>query len=362
MPRKTVFMKLYTIIFSGFCLCACSSQSKNTTASESTPIQNLQEEVLEVATVSAQRKAFTYTIQSNAKTEAQEQATLQFRVSGYISKVFVQNGQFVQAGQIVAILDDTEAKLALQKAKNQRVVAYEEYIKEVLDFGGNLQAEHGGISPELNERILARKGVRSAELQIKEAEIQLQYTQLKAPFAGVIADLNLKANNFVTPSQSFCTLYSSTQLHAVAEVLETEVNVLKIGQKAEVLPLGCHEKSVCGTDASIIEINPKVGSNGLFKVKLLLHNPKNIFLGANLQVRMFVPQRESLVVPKSAIVIRSGKKVVFTAEGNLAKWHYVSTGLENGEEVEILDGLKEGEKVIVSNNLQLNHDSPVKVK
>lgn len=356
-------MRFYIIIFVGILLSACNSDSKNVPANkDAPPLQNLQEEVLEVSTVSAQRKAFTYTIQSNAKVEAQEQATLQFRVSGYINKILVQNGQFVQAGQVIAVLDDREAQLNLQKAKNQRAVAYEEYIKEVLDFGGNLQAEHGGISPELNERILARKGVRSAELQIKEAELQLQYTQLKAPFAGVIADLQMKANNFITSSQPFCTLYASGQLQAVAEVLETEVNVLKIGQKAEILPLGCKEKATCGTDAKIVEINPKVNNNGLFKIKLQIENPKNIFLGANLQVRIFVPQRESLVVPKSAIVIRSGKKVVFTVENNLAKWHYVSTGLENSEEIEILDGLKEGEKVIVSNNLQLNHDSPVKVK
>jgi hypothetical protein len=124
--------------------------------------------------------------------------------------------------------------------------------------------------------------------------------------------------------------------------------------------LSCQEKS-CILQAHIVEINPKIGTNGLFKIKLDLESPRNVFLGANMQVKIAVPQRETLVVPKKALVIRSGKKVVFTEENGLAKWHYVTTGLDNGEEIEILEGLKESEKVIVSNNLQLNHDSPVSV-
>ena len=59
-------------------------------------------------------------------------------------------------------------------------------------------------------------------------------------------------------------------------------------------------------------------------------------------------------------MILSGKKVVFTEENGLVKWHYVAIGLDNGEEIEILEGLKENEKVIISKSLQLNYDSPVK--
>lgn len=337
-------------------ICACNSNSDSI---KETPAAKLSEEVLEVEIVPALRKNFTYSIQSNGKIEAREQAVLQFRTSGYVKQVFVQNGQFVQKGQKIAVLDEQEAQLALQKAKNQKAVAYEEYIKELIDFGGNPDLPNGGIAQELNERILIRKGVQAAELQIKEAELQMQFLTLTAPFSGIIADLTLKVGNFVNNSQAVCTLYSNN-LQAVVEILETEVKTLKIGQKAEINLLGCNEPN-CKMPATISEINPKVGNNGLFKVKLDLQNPKDVFLGANVQVKIFVPQKEALVVPKKAIVIRSGKKVVFTEEQGLAKWHYVQTGLDNGEEIEILEGLKENEKVIVTNNLQLNHDSPVKV-
>lgn len=336
---------------------SCSSNSEN--IKEAFTTTKLSEEILEVEVQPALRKNFTYSLQSNGKVEAREQAFLQFRTSGYVKQVLARNGQFVQAGQTIAVLDDREAQLNLQKAKNQRAVAYEEYIKEVIDFGGNLEKPDAGIKPELNERILIRKGVRAAELQIKEAELQLEYSSLKAPFAGIVSDMTLKYGNFVNASQIVCTLYSN-QLQIVTEVLETEIGVLNLGQKAECKLLSCQDKN-CIIEANLVEINPKVGNNGLFKVKLDLKNSKNVFLGANMQVKITVPQKETLVVPKKALVIRSGKKVVFTEENALAKWHYVTTGLDNGEEIEVLEGLQENEKVIISNNLQLNHDSPVKV-
>jgi len=346
---------LQNFIFLAF-IFSCNSNSES--IKETSTATKLSEEVLEVEVLPAVRKNFTYSLQSNGKVEAREQAVLQFRTSGYVKQVLVQNGQFVQAGQTIAVLDDRDAQISLQKAKNQRAVAYEEYIKEIIDFGGNPEIPNGGIKPELNERILIRKGVRAAELQIKEAEQQLEYLTLKSPFAGIIADLNLKVGNFINSSQAVCTLYSNV-LQVVTDILETEVSVLKVGQKAECKLLSCQEKS-CIVQAYLVEINPKISTNGLFKVKLNLENPKNVFLGANMQVKIFVPQREALVVPKKAIVVRSGKKVLFTEENGLAKWHYVTTGLDNGEEIEILEGLKENEKVIISNNLQLNHDSPVK--
>jgi multidrug efflux pump subunit AcrA (membrane-fusion protein) len=75
-----------------------------------------------------------------------------------------------------------------------------------------------------------------------------------------------------------------------------------------------------------------------------------------------VPAAERIVLPKEAVVIRVGRAVVFTAEDGRAKWNFITTGRDNGKEVEILDGLTEGKEVIITNNLQLAHDAPVSVQ
>ena len=87
---------------------------------------------------------------------------------------------------------------------------------------------------------------------------------------------------------------------------------------------------------------------------------RNLFEGMN--VRVVIERRlpNQIVIPKSAVVERSGRKVVFTVEDGLAKWHYVTVAHENDEEVAIGEGLRAGERVIVSGNLNLGHDAPVR--
>jgi uncharacterized protein YaiI (UPF0178 family) len=71
------------------------------------------------------------------------------------------------------------------------------------------------------------------------------------------------------------------------------------------------------------------------------------------------PQSENILVPREAIVMKSGKPVVFTYEDGIAKWNYVETGLDNGVDVEITSGLNDGSEVIITNNIQLAHEAQV---
>ena len=81
----------------------------------------------------------------------------------------------------------------------------------------------------------------------------------------------------------------------------------------------------------------------------------------NVRVRIQQESGRELVVPKSAVVLRSGRQVVFTLEEGLAVWNYVRTGMENLDEYTIEEGLEEGATVIVSGNVNLAHESPVVV-
>ena len=81
----------------------------------------------------------------------------------------------------------------------------------------------------------------------------------------------------------------------------------------------------------------------------------------NVRVSIYRSLGKQLVVPKTAVVLRSGKKVVFTLSSGKAVWNYVQTGLENATHCTILEGLKEGDTVIVSGNINLAHEAPVTV-
>jgi len=71
--------------------------------------------------------------------------------------------------------------------------------------------------------------------------------------------------------------------------------------------------------------------------------------------------KDRLLVPQEAVLVRGGRKLVFVVEEGQARWRYVEVGLENESVAEVLDGVKEGEKVIVEGHFALAHDAPVSI-
>lgn len=344
------------MIFIPLLILHCTSQGKEEGKNISS--EQPKTEIISVKTTPALSKNFEYLIQANGKIEARFQSELKFKTAGQLQKIYVQNGQSVFAGQLLAQLEQIEKELAVQKARNHLAVKKEAYIQEFASFGGDIKKPEA-FNPELHERIKVRSGLREAELLLKEAELNLSYCTLQSPMAGTVADLKLKANNYISSNEVFCTVYSANQIELAVDILESEASLLQKGQKAEIKLLSDKQKN---HTAYLSEVNPKVDKNGMLRVKLTFTESKGLILGMNATAQIIVPQKQTLVVSKSAIVIRSGRKVVFTEEKGLAKWNYVNTGLENNNEVEIIEGLKAGQKVIISNNLQLAHDSPLRVQ
>ncbi|WP_205896694.1 efflux RND transporter periplasmic adaptor subunit, partial [Pseudomonas viridiflava] len=140
------------------------------------------------------------------------------------------------------------------------------------------------------------------------------------------------------------------------KVLETDIANLKIGQKADIIPISGNSKFA----ATITDINPLVDENGLVNVRLKILNTNGLLPGMNATCSIHVPSSLCIAVPKQAVIMRNGKAVIFTIEGGQAKWNYVVLGKDNGLEVEVKDGLKVGQKAIISNNVQLSNGALVK--
>jgi multidrug efflux pump subunit AcrA (membrane-fusion protein) len=111
-----------------------------------------------------------------------------------------------------------------------------------------------------------------------------------------------------------------------------------------------------------MEINPSIDKNGMVQVKALINNPKNqLYDGMNVKIYLQRSLGKQLVIPKEALVLRSNKKVVFTLKNGYAQWVYVQTGLENSGGYVVTEGLSEGDSVIYEGNINLAHETPVKL-
>jgi RND family efflux transporter MFP subunit len=210
----------------------------------------------------------------------------------------------------------------------------------------------------IEEQVKSSSGLFMAEIELKEAELDMEKSAIRAPISGKVANVSLKRGSLVNAGDEICEVLSSHQLELKVKVLESDINFISPGQKAEIHPVSGGSKEVTGTVKSI---NPMVDENGLVQVTLRLAGSGSLLPGMNARAVIRAPQSNSIVVPKQALVYRSGRPVVFTIENNESRWNYVEVGLDNGREVEILDGVPANSTVIITNNLQLAHQAPVQV-
>ena len=294
-------------------------------------------------------------VRAQGKIISERYLTVRFRALGPLEDIFVKPGDFVKKGQTLVIIEKTKKELALRKAKASLFEKKIEFDDLVLQYGA-------GDTLKLNKEIIrsleAKSGLLNAQILVEEAELELKNASVKAPFDGVIADVYPKKNDLVSLGDPFCIVYDKSLLQAEVSILEDDFSEVDLGYHARVAVLSYPDKYF---ESVVSEINPKVNESGLITIKLDIVNGIGLLPGMNATVTILVPKSENIIVPKEAVVIRSGRKVVFTEEDGFANWHYVETGLENGEEIEIIQGLMLDQKVIVSNNIQLAHDTPVKV-
>ncbi|MFN3840758.1 MAG: efflux RND transporter periplasmic adaptor subunit [Cyclobacteriaceae bacterium] len=331
-------------------LAACTSNEK---FKEEDP-QKIRRDIppTEVQVVKAVRKPFEYLIHTSGRVKPMDEVMVKFRRAGIIKEIKVRNGQRVQKGEVLAHLEYDRQQLQVERARVQleeKKLAFED---QMMSFRGTDSVRQKRI--EANIRISS--GLAAAEVAYKEAMLDYEHTFVRATLGGVATGMEVKPGNPVEEGQLFCYVHNPGKMAVQCEVIEADALQLKPGAKAEVNMAGGELYT-----GRIAELNPRVDEKtGMVNVTILIEQPNaSLMPGMHVQVMLRLPYEQHIIVPKEAVVIRSGRAVVFTAEDGLAKWNYVTTGRENGKEIEILDGLADDKAVIVTNNLQLAHDAPV---
>ena len=345
---------LQFLVFLIFFSCNQKAIQEEDASQESSRTQK--DDTYEVRTIPARQEVLAYPIQSQGKIEARSFVPIIFRTSGILSKIKVQNAAFIKQGQLLAALENRREQIELEDAQVNYRKAYSEFENKLAEYGDSLN--YKGNWTRIREKVGLLTGLPNAKVALDRAKFNLELTEFRAPFSGIVEGLELKTGAAVSAMQPIGRILDPSSLEVLSEVLEFDLGKLGIGDSAAIFPLAYPGSKVM---ARVREINPKVELNGYVKVRLSFSERHNLLEGMSTRVEIYVPESEQVLVPKAAIVKKSGRDVVFTVEESLAKWNYVTLGKENGRQVEVLEGLEPNEEVIISNNLQLAHDSPVKV-
>jgi len=338
------FWKFVLIIF----LLACSHKEEKVDLNMSTPSPRL----LHVKATVVQRGVFPKQILSNGRIHAARKADLHFKTGGYLSSIKVKDGQRVYKGDVVATLENELQKARLRQAE----IGVEKARKKFRELLISYNIDESNAGEQIRKALALEAGLPDAEAKLQEARAQYRQTVLRAPFGGTVAHALTSTGRLVTPTDTVAVIIDPASYEAVFPVMENEVPFLHKNLPVAVSPLDKEDETYT---ARIIAINPMVDAGGTVRVRARLENKHPFIEGMHTKVTVNIPLKNMLIIPKEALVIRDGKEVVFTLQnGNTVKWNYVKILHENAGRYAV-SGLKEGDTVIISNNMNLTHDARV---
>jgi RND family efflux transporter MFP subunit len=298
---------------------------------------------------------------------------IQPQIDGQITQVFVKSGDRVRQGAPLLQIDPRRQQAAVSSQEAERAAREADvaFARQQQERARELYAA-GAISKQELEQ--AETGLRTAEArlqslqaQVQQQQVQLRYFTITAPTAGVVGDVPVRVGNQVSPQTVLTTIDDNDALEVYLQVPIERAGQLKNGLPIRILSSDGSE--TLGTTA-ITFVSPRVeDQTQSVLVKGLVRNP-----GGTLRSSQFVRARiiwktmDGLVVPVTAAVRINGQYFAFVAEDAkgadgrpslVARQRAIKVGPIAGNNYSIADGIKPGERVVVSGAQKLADGAPI---
>ena len=283
--------------------------------------------------------------------QAKQQTALSFRVGGQIIERYVDVGDHVKVGQVLARLDVKDAELQLQAAQAQlksaqsnAQIAQDEVkrFQQLLPINAVSRSQYDNV---LNQARSAEAALQQAESNYETASNQTRYNQLLAQKSGVITSRDAEVGQVVAAGQAIFQLAIADEREVVIGVPEQAISEMQVGQNAWVSLWSQPEQKI---QARVREISPAADLSRTFQVKLSLANtPQSIPLGQSARV-FFVENNHILHVPLASVSAVEGQPYVWVvnADQSLRKVNVV-LGAYGRETVAVLSGLSPNDYVVI---------------
>ncbi|HWR61460.1 MAG TPA: efflux RND transporter periplasmic adaptor subunit [Clostridia bacterium] len=356
----------------------------------------------------------------SSKVTANNEISVIPKVSGTVKNVYVNLGDTVKAGDVLFETDDTSLRIAVNQAAASLASAQASYD---MNIGANLentvtqlqasvdsyQIQYDDLLRDLeNTRALYEAGAKSkleldtlqsgadklklqldtakenlrltrektidgtkksaeaaleqAQLSYENAQTQLGYTRVEAEIDGVISACNVTVGSTASPQVPAMTIVNTDKLKFSFNISDDYINKVSVGSKAYITISAASEKSYEGT---VTYISPAANSTTLlYPVEIYIEKTDDrIKPGMFTSLKLVVEKRENTIsVPLNAVLEKGGDKFVYVVDGeNVAHRKAVETGIKNDENIEIVSGVQNGEKVVVVGQSFLSDGSAVNV-
>ncbi len=288
-----------------------------------------------------------------APVEALAEATVIARVGGEIRSLIAEEGDVVEEGQELARLDGDRLALELNESR-----ARVEKLKR--DYQRNVELKEKGLISDGDFDQLKFE-MEALEASYNLARLELDYTQIRAPIAGVISERLVRLGNTVAEGDPMFRVTSFDPLVAYLYVPEREYRRIQPGK-----PVGIQIDALGETPiaASVTRVSPVVDpETGTFKITVEISGQgQRIKPGMFARLGVVYDTREDVLrIPRSALMDNDDETYVFVVEDGVAHRKLVETGYSDRGMVEIVSGLADGEQVVTVGQVGLKEDTKVEV-
>jgi RND family efflux transporter MFP subunit len=298
------------------------------------------------------RSSISTYLESTSTLEPQNEATLVARRQGQVVRLAVEEGAYVQKGQVLAVLDDTEARLAMERASLAAEVSQRDF-----DRGKQLKTRSLVSDKELDDIELKQ---RSAWRDLEQARYDVSQMRITAPFAGRVTDRYINLGETVTVGKDCFRIADFNPLRARVYFPERELSRVHEGQEAT-LELDAHPGKQFAGVVSLV--NPVIDrANGTFKVTVDVTDKDGLLRPGNFaRVRVRTGTfDDALSLPRKAIVSEDGEDFVFVSRADSVNRVKITVGAVAGDTAQIVAGLTEGDSVVTIGQGGLKQGSKIK--
>lgn len=291
-------------------------------------------------------------IETNGTLEAENEVDIVARVTAPVVALEVEEGMAVRQGQVLARLDASELE---SQAEISRVNLQE---AELAFARARTLRDSQLVSPEEFEQAQTR--VETARAQYESDAIQLGYTEIRAPFAGLIVARYIGLAEQVGPGDALFRISDFTPLLCPIQIPERDLPKLRLGQRAYLTLEAWPDKRF---SAKVLRIRPIVDS-ATGTVRVTLDVDAEGLLRPGMFARVFVEtesRQNALVIPKAALSLESIGDTVYVAASQMASRRNVELGFREGDYVEVREGVSAGELVIVVGQDGLSDGTPINI-
>lgn len=292
----------------------------------------------------------------SGKIQAENSANLSTRMMGYVNNVPVNVGDKVSKGQLLVAINnaDLQAQKAQVNANITKATAAFNNAKKDYERFKSLFAQNSASQKEMDDMTanyeMAKAGLEAAKQMKNEINAQFAYTNITAPFSGVITSKTVKKGDMANPGQPLISIEAPDDFEVVAMVPETEISDIKKDTKVSV-----NVKSINQTiSGKVTEVSTSAAqTGGQYLVKITLDKTDAKILSGMFTTVRFPVERKAetsmVLIPKEAIVNNGQLSGVYTvSQSNTAILRWLRLGRTFGNEVEVLSGLNANESYIVS--------------